>query len=188
MDRGAWQAIVTGIADSQTQLSANIYTHIYMCVFVCIVHFFFLWREGIFHNIISNTDKIAVCYEPLYYYAVRQGSTMNTGKFTEKNLLLFPLLEKRMAFFESKGWHSLTYLTMRNYLVHCLVIYNRIDSSTENGARYKKSLMETFKSMLKRMSKHSVKSKKFVLQMKYYSIFPEKFANIDRNTFLFGEK
>ena len=28
------------LTNSQTQLSANIYTHIYVCVFVCIVHFF----------------------------------------------------------------------------------------------------------------------------------------------------
>ena len=142
--------------------------------------------EAILHEIISKADRIAVRYEPLYFYAVRQGSTMTANQFSEKNLTFLPMLEKRMEFFESRGWHTLTYFTMKNYLVHCLIHYNRIDSSVENGQVHKETLMKHYKSMLARLKKHPVKNKKFLLQMEYYGLFPKKFAGVDRVAFLFG--
>ena len=52
--------------------------------------------EGVIHHIISKCDKIAVFYQPLYLYAVRQNSTMTTPGFSEKNLLILPMLEERI--------------------------------------------------------------------------------------------
>ena len=142
--------------------------------------------EGVIHHIISKCDKIAVFYQPLYLYAVRQNSTMTTPGFSEKNLLILPMLEERISYFKSKEWHTLVYLTIKNYLVHCLSIYNRIDNSDKNLHNYRNQIMAAYKQMLDELKKNPVKSKKFILQMEYYGLFPKKFAEVDRNTFLFG--
>lgn len=143
--------------------------------------------EGIIHHIASRCENIAVCYEPLYFYTRREGSIMNTAGFSEKMLDIFPFLQDRMDYFTEKGWHDLTYLTMKNYLVKCLELYNMIDENTRDSGMYKNHLLQMYKQMLTRAKKCPVKSKKFNLRMEYYSVFPAKFKGTDRAEFLFGE-
>lgn len=142
--------------------------------------------EGIIHRTIGQCEKIAVNYEPLYFYAVRQGSIMKTSGFRPANMDVLEFWAERMDYFRTKGWDNLVYFTMKNYLVKCLELYNLIDDATADGSMYRKHLMAVYKNMLAEMKKSPVKSKKFVLQMEYYGLFPKKFADVDRNTFLFG--
>lgn len=146
----------------------------------------FFEDEGITHHTLANCDRVAFTYEPLYYYAMRQGSTMKISYFRPSNMDILTFWQERMDYFESNGWQTLVYLTMKNYLVKCLELYNKIDSDTPEGTTYKNLLMQSYKVMLGKMKKYPVKSKKFILQMEYYGLFPKKFAEMDRNTFLFG--
>ena len=142
--------------------------------------------EAMIHHTISQCNKIAINYQPLYYYTVRQGSIMKTSQFKPGNMDILQFWQDRMDYFEANGWQTLVYLTMKNYLVKCLELYNKINSDTPDGTAYKNLLMQAYKVMLVKMKKYPVKSKKFVLQMEYYGIFPKKFAGVDRTTFLFG--
>ena len=142
--------------------------------------------EGIIHQIIDKCDRIAVSYQPLYFYAMRPGSTMKTKGFRPAGMDVLEFWTERMDYFRTKGWDNLVYFTMKNYLVKCLELYNLIDTNVPDGNMYKKHLMTTYKNMMDEMKKSPVKSKKFVLQMEYYGLFPKKFADVDRNTFLFG--
>ena len=112
---------------------------------------------------------------------------MNTTGFSEHQLDIFPFLQDRMDYFSEKGWHDLTYFTMKNYMVKCLELYNAITAETTDGTMYKNHIMQIYKQMLAQAKKCPVKSKKFNLKMEYYSLFPAKFNGTDRARFLFGE-
>ena len=142
--------------------------------------------EAIIHHTIGRCITIAVNYQPLYYYTVRQGSIMKTPQFRPGNMDILEFWRERMDYFESNGWQNLVYLTMKNYLVKCLELYNRINSDIPDGTAYKNLLIQAYKVMLGKLKKYPVKGKKFILQMEYYGLFPKKFAEVDRNTFLFG--
>jgi len=142
--------------------------------------------EGIIHHIIDKCDRIAVSYQPLYFYTLRPGSIMTTKGFRPSGMDVLEFWTERMDYFRAKGWDNLVYFTMKNYLVKCLELYNSIDSETPDGTAYKNLLMQAYKAMLTDMKNNPVYSKKFVLQMKYYGMFPKKFKDMDRRTFLFG--
>lgn len=143
--------------------------------------------EGIIHHIASQCENVAVCYEPLYFYTKREGSIMNTGGFSEKLLDIFPFLQDRMDYFTEQGWHDLTFLTMKNYLVKCLELYNMIEETDTENKVYRNHLMQMYKQMLAQAKKCPVKARKFLMKMDYYGLFPAKFRGTDRAQFLFGE-
>lgn len=142
--------------------------------------------EGIVHRTIGQCEKIAVNYRPLYLYTMRQGSIMKSGGFRPAKMDILGFWQDRMDYFRQNSWHDLVYFTMKNYLVKCLELYNSINSETPDGTAYKNLLMQAYKAMLTDMKNNPVYSKKFVLQMKYYGMFPKKFKEVDRKAFLFG--
>lgn len=139
--------------------------------------------EGIIHRIIDRCDKIAVNYQLLYFYTVREGSIMKTEGFNPRKMDFLMFLQERMEYFRGKGRRDLEYLTMKNYLVKCLQLYNMPDCDKV----YKNHIMRMYGQMLSEMKNCPVKSKKFVLKMEYYKLFPAKFLGVDRAKFLFGE-
>ncbi|MBR5521008.1 MAG: glycosyltransferase family 2 protein [Oscillospiraceae bacterium] len=143
--------------------------------------------EGIIHHIASQCENMAVCYEPLYFYTKREGSIMNSAGFSEKMLDIFPFLQDRMDYFTEKEWHDLTFLTMKNYLVKCLELYNLVADDVADGGMYKKHMLQMYKQMLSQAKKCPVKSRKFLMKMDYYALFPAKFRGTDRAQLLFGE-
>ena len=112
---------------------------------------------------------------------------MNTGGFSEKLLGIFPFLQDRMDYFTEQGWHDLTFLTMKNYLVKCLELYNMIEETDTENKVYRNHLMQMYKQMLAQAKKCPVKARKFLMKMDYYGLFPAKFRGTDRVQFLFGE-
>ena len=144
--------------------------------------------EGIIPPIVDQCENLAISYEPLYFYSVRQGSTMKVDYFKSGNMSILEFWQERMDYFESNGWQNLVYLTMKNYLAKCLELYNKIDENTPDGKSYKHLLLQAYKVMLGKLRSYPVKSKKFLLQMEYYNLFPKKFAGIERSEFLFGQK
>lgn len=142
--------------------------------------------EGIIHRTISQCENIAVNYRPLYFYTMRQGSIMKSGGFRPAKMDILEFWQDRMDYFRQNGWYDLVYFTMKNYLVKCLELYNSIDSETPDGTAYKNLLIQAYKTMLSDMKNNPVCSRKFTLQMNYYGLFPKKFKDVDRKTFLFG--
>ena len=90
-----------------------------------------------------------------------------------------------MDYFTEKGWHDLTFLTIKNYLVKCLELYNLVADNDDN--MYKKHLLQMYRQMLSQAKKCPVKSRKFLLKMEYYSLLPAKFQGTDRAQILFAE-
>jgi len=141
--------------------------------------------EGIITSLAARCENMAVCDEPLYFYTVRPGSIMRSYSFNPQYMDIFPFWQVRMEYLQRQGWDDLVYFTMRNYMVRCLQMYNQIDENTPDGDMYKNHLMRMYKNMLSQAKKCSVKSKKFLLKMDYYGLFPGKFKNVDRKEFLF---
>ncbi len=142
--------------------------------------------EGIIHHLINECENIGVYFQPLYFYTVREGSTMTPDKFNPKHFDILAFWQERMEYFKIRGWYDLVYFTMKNYLVKCLELYNFIDDNIPEGKAYRNHLMKIYRIMLDDMKKNPVKSKKFVIQMEYYNLFPKKFNGTDRRQFLFG--
>lgn len=142
--------------------------------------------EGIIHHIIDRCETIAVCYEPLYFYTIRNNSIMTSNDFKPSMFDIFEFWQDRIDYFYSIRQRDLAFMTMKNYLVTCLKLYNKITTDTPDGKMYKNHLKRMYSTMLKRAQHCPASSKKFILKMKYYSIKPSAFKNIDRREFLFS--
>ncbi len=137
--------------------------------------------EGIVHHIIDRCERIAVSYEPLYFYTVRRGSIMAQKEFTPRHLDAFEMLGARAEYFMEKSQYDLAFLTMKSYMIKCLEMYNNIKPDTADGDMYRKHIMEMFNLMLKKAGANPVNSKKFLLAMRKYSLFPKSFKNADKS-------
>ena len=142
--------------------------------------------DEIIRHVIDKTDKIAVCYDSLYFYTVRQGSIMKSS-FRPEKMAVFGAYEDRIDYFDSKGWYDLSFMTMRGYMVKCLEMKRLVTDDVENAKGYRLILNTMRKDMMKRAAKCPVRSKRFLLRMRYYLTIG-KFKEEDRAKLLFGKQ
>lgn len=141
--------------------------------------------DGIIHRIIDRCEKIALCYVPLYFYTVREGSIMTTPGFSPAKADILSMWQDREEYFHQRGMEDLAFLTRKNYMVKCLELYCMIDSDTPDGKMWKKHLAEAFAQKLSRAGQNPAKSRKFLLKMAYYKLNPSAFRGVRREDILF---
>lgn len=73
---------------------------------------------AIIPSLTLHTDKISYCEEPLYYYVIRQNSTMQQTKYNKKLESIFNVMEYVYNQFEGKGYNDEIEFLYINHLLY----------------------------------------------------------------------
>lgn len=139
--------------------------------------------DAIIHTLALGAQRIAVCYEALYYYCDNAGSISRKGIPIQPWINSLPYKEERMQLLAAAGKKPLLYTVQRLLFYDLLLERAKLPAAPENKG-FRAQLLRYARSLFIQICKNSAASHREQVQMAGYCLFPQRICGHTHEEYL----